>query len=112
MRAMILQQVAPISDSPLELREVPDPKPGEGQVRVRVRCCGICRTDLHVIEGELPRPTLPLIPGHQIVGTVDAVGPGCERLQKGQRRLSLCPFWLSILPTQELSIMSELLFMY
>ncbi len=85
MRAMVLERVAPISESTLELREVSDPEPGEGEVRIRIRCCGICRTDLHVIEGELPRPTLPLIPGHQIVGVIDAVGPGCDKVKMGRR---------------------------
>jgi propanol-preferring alcohol dehydrogenase len=85
MKAMVLDDVAPIDSAPLELREVPDPEPGEGEVRVRVRACGICRTDLHVIEGELPTQKLPVIPGHQVVGVVDRVGPGCERLREGQR---------------------------
>ena len=53
---------------PLELRDLPVPEPGPGQVLLRVRACGVCRTDLHVVDGELPRPKLPLVPGHQIVG--------------------------------------------
>jgi alcohol dehydrogenase, propanol-preferring len=61
---------------PLRLAEVPDPEPGPGEVRVRVRACGICRTDLHVVDGDLPDPKLPLVLGHQIVGEVDAVGEG------------------------------------
>jgi propanol-preferring alcohol dehydrogenase len=71
MRAMILE--AP--GLPLRPAEVPVPRPGAGQVRIKVEACGICRTDLHVLDGELPHPKLPLIPGHQIVGIVDAVGP-------------------------------------
>ena len=70
MRAMIL-------DAPgrrLRPAEVPVPAAGRGQVLVKVEACGICRTDLHVVDGELPRPKLPLIPGHQIVGVVEAVG--------------------------------------
>ncbi|MCK4341419.1 MAG: zinc-dependent alcohol dehydrogenase family protein [Phycisphaerae bacterium] len=85
MRAMVLNDIAPIEESPLQLSERPAPRPGPGEVRVKVRCCAICRTDLHVIEGELPRHTLPIIPGHQIVGVVDEVGDGCQRLKPGRR---------------------------
>lgn len=85
MQAMVLEDIASVDSSPLRLRELPDPKPGPGEVRLKVRCCAICRTDLHVIEGELPRATLPIIPGHQIVGVVDAVGRTCSRLKIGQR---------------------------
>jgi len=85
MKAMVLNEIAPIDSSPLALSELPEPKPATGEVRVKVHCCGICRTDLHVIEGELPREKLPIIPGHQIVGTVDTLGPGCSRLKIGQR---------------------------
>ncbi len=60
-------------------------EPGPGQVRLRVRTCGICRTDLHVIDGDLPDPALPLVPGHQIVGVVDAVGAGVDDLEIGAR---------------------------
>jgi alcohol dehydrogenase, propanol-preferring len=67
MKAMVLR--AP--REPLELRDVPVPVPAPGQVRLRVRACGVCRTDLHVVDGELPRPKLPLVPGHQIVGETD-----------------------------------------
>ena len=85
MRAMVLEEIAPIDTSPLKLTDLPVPDPPAGQVRLRVRCCAICRTDLHVIEGELPRRKLPLIPGHQIVGVVDAVGRGCSTLNVGDR---------------------------
>jgi propanol-preferring alcohol dehydrogenase len=85
MHAMLLSENADIHSSPLELREVPDPVPAAGQVRVRVHCCGICRTDLHVIEGELPQVRKPLVPGHQVVGEVEATGAGCKRLSIGQR---------------------------
>ena len=67
MRAMILREPR----TPLALSEVPDPVPRAGQLRVRVRACGVCRTDLHVVDGELPEPKLPLVPGHQIVGRTD-----------------------------------------
>ncbi len=85
MKAMVLREIASIDTSPLEWIDVPTPQPGEGELRVRVHCCGICRTDLHVIEGDLPAQPLPLIPGHQIVGTVDHLGAGCEQLREGQR---------------------------
>ncbi|MFN8392055.1 MAG: zinc-dependent alcohol dehydrogenase family protein [Bdellovibrionota bacterium] len=85
MRAMIVKAHALIESSPLRLRDLPVPTPREKEVLVRVSVCGICRTDLHVIEGELPNGTLPIIPGHQIVGTVEALGPGCSRLKLGER---------------------------
>lgn len=85
MHAMVLDKIAPIDSSPLILRDVPTPEPAVGEVRVKVRCCAICRTDLHVIEGELPSQKLPLIPGHQVVGVVEALGEGCSRLAVGHR---------------------------
>jgi propanol-preferring alcohol dehydrogenase len=63
--------VLPAQREPLELRDLPVPEPGPGQVRLRVRACGVCRTDLHVVDGDLPHPKLPLVPGHQIVGETD-----------------------------------------
>ena len=74
MKAMILRHVAPIDSSPLELAELPIPEPHDREVRLRVRCCAICRTDLHVIEGDLPQEKLPIVPGHQIVGHGGQVG--------------------------------------
>jgi len=85
MKAMVLEEISPITGSPLKWTEVPDPQPGRGEVRVKVHCCAICRTDLHVIEGDLPRQKLPIIPGHQIVGAVDRLGEGCRKLTMGQR---------------------------
>ena len=85
MRAMVLETNAPIESSPLRLVEREVPEPGAGQVRIAVRCCAVCRTDLHVIEGELPAQKLPIVPGHQIVGRVDALGPGCTRSELGRR---------------------------
>ncbi len=85
MQAMVLDRIGPIENSPLKLVDRPQPQPGPGEIRVWVRCCAICRTDLHVIEGELPQRRLPIIPGHQVVGIVDAAGPGCRLLQPGQR---------------------------
>lgn len=70
---------------PLRLADVPAPEPGPGQVRLAVAACGVCRTDLHILDGELSEPKLPLIPGHQIVGTVDAAGRGAERFAPGDR---------------------------
>jgi propanol-preferring alcohol dehydrogenase len=85
MKAMVLRHCAPIEREPLQLEEVPDPQPGPGQVRVRVKACGVCRTDLHVIEGELPPRDHLVIPGHQVIGIVDQRGPLATRFQVGQR---------------------------
>lgn len=74
MRAMVLKHPAPIETSPLMLTELPLPLPGPGQVRIRVQACGVCHTDLHTVEGELDLKKLPVVPGHQVVGTVDAIG--------------------------------------
>jgi alcohol dehydrogenase, propanol-preferring len=85
MKAMLLEQIAPIDNSPLKLVDLPMPEPKQGEIRIKVRCCAICRTDLHVIEGDLPKQKLPIVPGHQIVGTVDGLGPGCSKYKAGQR---------------------------
>jgi len=69
----------------LQLRDVPKPKPAKGQLLVRIATCAVCRTDLHVVDGELPDPKLPLIPGHQIVGDVEQIGTGVERFSIGDR---------------------------
>ena len=74
MRACVLHRQAPIAEAPLALEEVPDPKPGPGDVLIRVRACGVCRTDLHVVEGDLPARRPAIIPGHQVVGEVVALG--------------------------------------
>jgi len=81
VRAMVLD--AP--RTPLQLRDVPVPAPGSGQVLLRVHACGLCRTDLHVVDGELTHPKLPLVPGHQVVGTVEAAGEGVENVAIGDR---------------------------
>lgn len=81
MRAMILERPG----GALCLRELPLPEPGPGELRLRVSACGVCRTDLHILDGELPDPRLPLVPGHEIVGRVDALGPGVEGLAPGER---------------------------
>jgi alcohol dehydrogenase, propanol-preferring len=70
---------------PLVLRDVVAPEPGPGAVRLTIHACGVCRTDLHIVDGELARPRLPLVLGHQIVGSVDAVAPGVTRFEPGQR---------------------------
>ena len=81
MKAIVLD--AP--REPLELREVEDPRPAAGQLLLSVRACGVCRTDLHIVDGELSRPKLPLVPGHQIVGTVAEVGENAGRFAPGDR---------------------------
>jgi alcohol dehydrogenase, propanol-preferring len=81
MRAMVLERPG----DPLVAREWPIPEPGPGQLRLRIVACAVCRTDLHVVDGELPDPRLPLIPGHEIVGMVDALGPGATRYRLGDR---------------------------
>ncbi|MAG33485.1 MAG: alcohol dehydrogenase [Deltaproteobacteria bacterium] len=69
----------------LQAEDVPRPEPGEGQVRISVSTCGVCRTDLHVVDDELPDPALPIVPGHEIVGRVDAIGSGVRGLELSQR---------------------------
>jgi alcohol dehydrogenase, propanol-preferring len=81
MRAMLFEK----THQPLRMAEVPIPKPGVGQVLVRVRACAVCRTDLHVVDGELSMPKLPLIPGHEIVGIVEEKGTGVDRFKIGDR---------------------------
>lgn len=81
MRAM--QLVHP--GEPLQYAELPDPTPGSGEVRLRVSACGVCRTDLHIVDGELALRRSPLVPGHEIVGVIEAVGSGVERLRVGER---------------------------
>ena len=81
MRAMVLDRPG----EPLELVERPDPEPGPGEAALKVLACGVCRTDLHVVDGELEQPKLPIIPGHEIVGVVERLGEGVTALQLGQR---------------------------
>lgn len=85
MKACVLNAPAPVESGPLELRDLPVPAPGEGQVLIRIKACAICRTDLHVVEGELP-PKLPqVIPGHQIVGVIERSGAGAGKYPPGAR---------------------------
>ena len=81
MRAMVLHKVG----GPLVQEIRPDPEPGRDEVRIRVEACAVCRTDLHVIDGELPQAVYPIVPGHEIVGTVEAVGSGVRAPQVGTR---------------------------
>ena len=96
MQAMVLERPG----EPLKFVERPDPAPADGEVRVRVAACGVCRTDLHVVDGELPDPKLPIVPGHEIVGRVDARRPRrrCARSRHARRHslarpdLRPCPY--------------------
>lgn len=85
MRAMAVSRQGPVEGAPLrsETRAVPDPGPGE--VLVRVAACGVCRTDLHIVEGDLPLVRAPIVPGHQVVGRVERLGPGAARFGVGER---------------------------
>lgn len=82
---MVLESARPAEENPLRESELPMPQPGPGQVRVQVRTCGLCHTDLHTVEGDLPPHKRPLVPGHQIVGMVDAIGPAVRDLKEGDR---------------------------
>ena len=98
MHAMVLNQLK----ASLEWTEFADPKPAAGEIRVKVAACGVCRTDLHVVDGELPAPRVPIIPGHEIVGRIDAIGPEVAGLTLGERvgipwlghTCGACPFCL------------------
>src|SRR6202161_4044005 len=83
MKVCLLRSPASVDRDPLESPDVPDPLPGKGEVLVRVKMCGVCRTDLHVIEGELPPKRSPVIPGHQIVAVVKALCQGAHRFKPG-----------------------------
>jgi propanol-preferring alcohol dehydrogenase len=96
MQAMVLRRAG----GSLEWTELPEPEPGPGEIRLQISACGVCRTDLHVLDGELPDPALPLIPGHEIVGRIDALGAGVSGLHLGERvgvpwlgrTCGVCPF--------------------
>ena len=85
MKAMVLNHTSDISGNPLQLQDRSNPIPKKDQVLVKIRVCGVCRTDLHVVEGELPDVALPLIPGHQAVGTVVQAGPETAEIKEGDR---------------------------
>lgn len=81
MRAIVLEKIG----GPLKLENLPIPKPGKGEILIEVKACGICRTDLHILDGELPKPKLPLVLGHQVVGVVKQVGEGVHLRKVGER---------------------------
>lgn len=82
---MILKKFAPIGQNPLELVELPNPKPGPEDILIRIKVCGVCHTDLHTVEGDLPQVKLPIIPGHQVVGVVEKQGERVSRFKQGER---------------------------
>ncbi|HZA91881.1 MAG TPA: alcohol dehydrogenase catalytic domain-containing protein, partial [Gemmatimonadales bacterium] len=81
MKAMVLHELR----APLVLEERPAPLPAPGEIRVMVEACAVCRTDLHVVDGDLPHPKLPIVPGHEIVGRVEVLGDGVPSLRVGER---------------------------
>jgi alcohol dehydrogenase, propanol-preferring len=85
MHAMLLGESADIQTKPLEWTELPAPEPGSGEVRLRIQVCGVCRTDLHIVEGDLPPAKRPVIPGHEVVGYVDRVGRNVRTIKEGDR---------------------------
>jgi propanol-preferring alcohol dehydrogenase len=85
LRAWVLEEQARIEERPLKLVEVPTPRPQDGEIRVKVLACGVCRTDIHIAEGDLPLHRSPVILGHEIVGVVDEVGPNVERFSAGDQ---------------------------
>ena len=85
MKVMLLDHTGDVANNPLQLRDLPLPRPGHGEVLVKVHVCAVCRTDLHVIEGELPDVKRPLVPGHQVVGTVAQTGAGVIDVREGDR---------------------------
>ncbi len=85
MKAMLLKKTAPVNKNSLLLEDIPIPSPGEKEILVKVKACGICHTELDEIEGRLTPPHLPIIPGHEIVGEVEKAGPGASRYQRGDR---------------------------
>jgi propanol-preferring alcohol dehydrogenase len=85
MKAWIVEEQKNIEDKPLKLVELPVPEPGENEIRIKITHCGICRTDLHIAEGDIPLSKKPVVPGHEIVGVVDKVGPGAKKYKIGDR---------------------------
>ena len=82
---MVLSAPAPVTAQPLRLQDQPPPEPGPGEILVRVSACGICRTDLHIVEGELPLVRAPIVPGHQVIGVVERLGPRSTQFRSGER---------------------------
>ena len=85
MKAMVLYEPSPIEKKPLKLSEVEVREPKDNEVLIKIRCCGVCRTDLHIVEGELEPIKLPLIPGHQVVGIIKEVGKNVDNVSVGDR---------------------------
>ena len=85
MKAMTVNIPGPIEEHPLALADIAPPEPAEGEILVRVKTCGVCRTDLHVSEGDLPMHREHVIPGHEVVGVVERLGAGCKRYRVGER---------------------------
>ncbi|MGC8873638.1 MAG: zinc-dependent alcohol dehydrogenase family protein [Chloroflexia bacterium] len=87
MRAMVLRRLSRLEENPnpLEMADLPIPEPAAGQIRIRVSCCGVCHTELDEIEGRTPPPRLPVVLGHQVVGRIEALGPGARRFREGDR---------------------------
>ncbi len=85
MNACVLRAPAPVESNPLQWTQVPTPQPGRDQLLIKVRACGVCRTDLHVVEGELTPRKSPVIPGHQVVGIVEKAGPDASHFKSGDR---------------------------
>src|SRR5437016_9097164 len=82
---MILPKPGPVDAAPLRLVDLPVPEPGRGEVLIRVEVCGVCRTDLHVVEGDLPPHKPDIVPGHEVVGRIERLGSGASRFQVGDR---------------------------
>ena len=82
---MVLGSVRPVEEGPLELKDIPVPEVEPGDILIRVRCCGVCHTDLHVVTGELPPHRMPVVPGHEVIGTVERAGERARRFRIGQR---------------------------
>jgi len=103
MKAMVLKRAMAVEENPLEYIDVPTHEPGPGEILVRVHACGICRTDLHTVEGEIRPTRMPVIPGHQVIGTVASRGPEAKRYRVGDRvgiawlfrTCGRCPFCLA-----------------
>jgi len=85
MRAWLLDKVSKIEDMPLRFDEIPTPEPSDNEIRIKVHACGICRTDIHIAEGDLPLKKAPLVLGHEIVGVVDTVGRDVKAFKPGDR---------------------------
>ena len=93
MKAMVLRQPDLAENNPLKLMDLPIPDPRSNEIRLKVKACGVCHTDLHEVEGELPLPHLPLIPGHEIVAVVDQLGDKVTSFSLGDQFGQAIPLW-------------------